>query len=764
MKDYYAILGVPGAGDDPNLSITSLPDLTALPKTPEVKTIALPLMNTGSGGALAISGVTISGSDASHFSVGSFPESIAAGGSGTLNITFDTKGQVGDFQAEVQINSNDESTAEYIVELRPRVVAPALLGFCSFDDEANPLKDDSGANRTLTAPAMPIYEAAGGIEGGAFLFDGTHRLAAPININPGSVPNLTMGAWVRTDALEGLHKILGHDDGGWDRTLGLDNRGAGTTTHYTAFAGRGAYPLTDPLATPYDTTLWSFVAVVYEQDANRVTTYVDLDVASEDDPLLTGTTSTTLGGGASSVGIGGIAPTGTGEPWIGHIDNVFFVEGAFDGAQMEELRNQGKAFFAAGLQPDPILAFVGGTVFGDVPGSGAVTREVRISNTGSTQPLRVSRVELSGPDAGLYSIGELPDPIAPGAEGTISVTLNPGDRLGGVNAQLAVYSNNSGSRVANVNLNAYVPFPSARSALVAFYPFDEADPLADATGGGATATIDPLFEPFYDASAGYEGGAYVFSEAQRIAAPVNINPSAAPKLTMGAWVKTGNLDPVNRKFMGHDNGGWDRAIGIDNRGNGGLTTHHYTAFAGRDAFPLTDPPATPVSTEDWTFFAAVYDQLAATVTTYIDMDASTTGDSLLTASVTTTMGEGLGNLGIGAISATGNEFWNGVIDNVFVYETELTEAQITAIRDGGAAAILAMDEPDIEITGIERDDNVSLTWSSSAGETYNIQYKATLDDDWSDIATVPGEAGSTTYTDTDAARMGRPTGFYRIAQ
>ena len=216
--------------------------------------------------------------------------------------------------------------------------------------------------------------------------------------------------------------------------------------------------------------------------------------------------------------------------------------------------------------------------------------------------------------------------------------------------------------------------------------------------------------------------------------------------------------------MGHDNGGWDRAIGIDNRGNGGLTTHHYTAFAGRDAFPLTDPPATPVSTEDWTFFAAVYDQVEATVTSYIDMDASTTGDSLLTASVTTTMGEGLGNLGIGAISATGNEFWNGVIDNVFVYETELTEAQITAIRDGGAAAILAMDEPDIEITGIERDDNVSLTWSSSAGETYNIQYKATLDDDWSDIATVPGEAGSTTYTDTDAARMGRPTGFYRIAQ
>ena len=146
------------------------------------------------------------------------------------------------------------------------------------------------------------------------------------------------------------------------------------------------------------------------------------------------------------------------------------------------------------------------------------------------------------------------------------------------------------------------------------------------------------------------------------------------------------------------------------------------------------------------------------------MDASTTADPLMTGTATTTMGEGLGNLGIGAISATGNEFWGGVIDNVFVYETGLTEAQIAAIRDGGAEAILAADEPGIEITGIERDDNVTLTWSSSEGQSYNVQYKATLDEDWGDIATVPGEAGSTTYTDTDATRLGRATGFYRIAR
>ncbi|MEM7385506.1 MAG: hypothetical protein AAF514_11225, partial [Verrucomicrobiota bacterium] len=103
-----------------------------------------------------------------------------------------------------------------------------LIGFYTFDDPANPLADDSGQDNHLAEPggeANPTFDEAGGIQGGAFTYDGADRLIAPININPEEEPELTVGAWVRTASVEpGLRKIMGHDNGGWDRTVGLDNR------------------------------------------------------------------------------------------------------------------------------------------------------------------------------------------------------------------------------------------------------------------------------------------------------------------------------------------------------------------------------------------------------------------------------------------------------------------------------------------------------------------------------------------------------------
>lgn len=761
-----AILGIPG-GDDPNLVLANAPDLSVLQRLPEIRTFAFVLSNSGSSQVLNISSVSVVGPDAGHFTIENFPATIAPGASGTLNLQFNNGGQVGQFLAQLLIVSDDQSTTNFVIDISPRVISPALLGFYSFDDAAEPFKDDSGASRHLTGAVEPVHVPEGGIEGGAVVFDGSQRLAAPIDINPGPVPNLTMGAWVRTDVLDGLHKIMGHDNGGWDRTLGLDNRGTDdASTHYTAFAGRGAYPLTDPPAMPDNSEAWSFVAVVYAGPQNLVTTYIDLDVASTEDPLLTGTTTTTMGEGTPTVGIGGIAPTGTGEPWIGSIDNAFFINGALDAEQMELLRAGGKNYLL-GLTPDPIFSGPAQPVFGDLPTTGVFTTNVPISNMGATQPLRISRAVVTGPDAGLFSLGAIPSEIAPGAVASIPVTLTSSDRVGGVNARLEVYSNNAGNRLSTVSLAAYLPFPSARAALIGFYPFDDAEaPLTDASGKGANASLSSEIEPFYDPTGGFSGGAYVFEGEQRLSAPININPSVYPKLTMGAWVRPSTLDPLNSKIMGHDDGGWDRTIGLDVRGTEELTTHHYTAFAGRNAYPLTDPPATPVNTEDWTFIAAVYDQLANTVTTYIDLDAATTNDALQTAVTTTTIGSGSTILGIGAISATTGEFWWGAIDNVFVYGTGLSAEQITAIRDGGADAILAGDIPpdSLRITDVQFDTGLSITWESVAGQTYQVQYTETVAGPWTDIATVSATGSSTVYTDSDATRLARGTGFYRIFQ
>jgi hypothetical protein len=55
-----------------------------------------------------------------------------------------------------------------------------------------------------------------------------------------------------------------------------------------------------------------------------------------------------------------------------------------------------------------------------------------------------------------------------------------------------------------------------------------------------------------------------------------------------------------------------------------------------------------------------------------------------------------------------------------------------------------------------------LTWASSAGESYRVQYTQTVNGTWENIATVASAGSSTTYADADSARLARPIGFYRI--
>jgi hypothetical protein len=121
-------------------------------------------------------------------------------------------------------------------------------------------------------------------------------------------------------------------------------------------------------------------------------------------------------------------------------------------------------------------------------------------------------------------------------------------------------------------------------------------------------------------------------------------------------------------------------------------------------------------------------------------------------------------LGIGALSPTAGEFWRGMIDNVFVYRTALTTEQLTAIRNGGPSAILAEATPDLRIINIQRGADLRLTWNSSEGQTYSIQYTPSITGTWQDIATVTSSEATTTYTDSDASRLSGKTGFYQIVQ
>lgn len=202
---------------------------------------------------------------------------------------------------------------------------------------------------------------------------------------------------------------------------------------------------------------------------------------------------------------------------------------------------------------------------------------------------------------------------------------------------------------------------------VTFYSFD--------AGPGNGTPVNALHQPW----AGYEGGAYYFDgDGDYVDLPVNVNPSVLGSVTMGAWVKPASL-PTNRvaQVLSHDNGGFDRSISVDLRGQGGWLLedglHHLSAFTGSGVLP--GPAA---STGTWSFVAAVYH--AGTVTLYVNGQAYPG---------TGTPGDGFPTLRVGSnpgMNPAGQNF-DGWIDNVFVVDHAMTAEEIEAIRVGGACRL-----------------------------------------------------------------------------
>ena len=86
----------------------------------------------------------------------------------------------------------------------------------------------------------------GGHDGGqAYAFDGVDDyITINLDINPDTLPLLTMGAWVQSTALitdlYTRQQVISHDNGGYDRTLGIDYRGdgGGSPPGWSAFSGK----------------------------------------------------------------------------------------------------------------------------------------------------------------------------------------------------------------------------------------------------------------------------------------------------------------------------------------------------------------------------------------------------------------------------------------------------------------------------------------------------------------------------------------------
>lgn len=247
---------------------------------------------------------------------------------------------------------------------------------------------------------------------------------------------------------------------------------------------------------------------------------------------------------------------------------------------------------------------------------------------------------------------------------------------------------------AFVLLALTAPF-KARAELLAYYSFDV--DTRDDSGNGYDGDFEfggfAVAEPTHVEEGGYEAGAYEFDRVGRIVVDLDLSASVLPQLTLGAWVQTATLEDGIYYFIGCDNGGADRAVGLDTRGTPideerGL---RYTAQGGGS--PLWHPTSVadfgPSSTENWAFVAASWDAATGEGAVYADLDASTVIDALAVFTGPESTGDCLPSFSIGAQRPDREAIdWLGRVDNVFVFDEVLSPERLRVIRNFGSEALL----------------------------------------------------------------------------
>lgn len=200
---------------------------------------------------------------------------------------------------------------------------------------------------------------------------------------------------------------------------------------------------------------------------------------------------------------------------------------------------------------------------------------------------------------------------------------------------------------------------SVTSGGVAYYPFN--GNANDAWGDRHGSVAGPVLAPDRFGNA---NSAYLFDgEDDYIAIPVNINPEKMPVVTLVAWANASASSPV-RQVISHDDGGFDRSIGIDDRG-GSLS---WSAFCGSGEVL----GSLPVTEGKWVFLAAVYNHADSTVKFYVNDAVFEAKGACETGHDTTYIG----------MNPSYGEFFSGMIDDVRIYDRALTQEDIKLLYEG----------------------------------------------------------------------------------
>lgn len=569
-----------------------------------------------------------------------------------------------------------------------------------------------------------------GYKGGALKFDGIDDyVRIPLDINPSNMPEFTFSAWVKTQKMSGT--IMSHDNGGFDRTLDIDYRGG--DWGWSAFAGNGGVLGSHPVSVDQ----WTFVAVVYNQGRGTVSLFVDGKIYEKMGTLTEGLSYLCLGAsptfGSFFSGLidevyfydraltfkslkqifsGSQPKVMEMEPSIQKEENSLLAYYNFDedvsdysgnghhainmgateidGYKGRALYFDGKAYVRVPLNINPITlpkltitAWVksekmNGTVV--CHDNGGFDRSMHIDNRGGGwgwsafagnkgvlgfHPVRIGQwtfiaVVYDQPKnkISLFVDGQVYETIGTLGNGLsyLYIGANPtyGANFQGTIDEVRFYKDALSLKQLK---NAYSGKASSEigrtGPISCYFPFD-----GDVRDYGPDGYHGENWGAQF--RTGVQGQAvYLDGIDDYIKIPVDINAEKMPTFSLTLWTKP--FKEVGT-LISQDNGGFDRTIDIDDRGGG----KGWSAFTGSGGVL----GYSQVELNEWTFIGVVYDQISEIVRLYVnDQKFEKKGR----------LGKGWEHLFVGSNPSFGNYF-NGLVDELRLYNSVLTETEITNLR------------------------------------------------------------------------------------
>ena len=152
---------------------------------------------------------------------------------------------------------------------------------------------------------------------------------------------------------------------------------------------------------------------------------------------------------------------------------------------------------------------------------------------------------------------------------------------------------------------------------------------------------------------------------QTLMATIDIGPARMPEGTIVTVIRstTADASPL-RKVYGNDNGGYDRAVGLDDRGG----DKNFTLFKGSyvEGYFQIQPDTTYI----------VVDQYSPR-----EFSGWVNGNAALTKIEADWQDDALPNLYIGGTGTVYNEFWSGDLAEIIVYSRKLDDAERVQVED-----------------------------------------------------------------------------------